>query len=162
MGRRSGPRLLSIPARHPYVDAVRPDGVRPVWPDRPPWDADPVFSPPVVTELAGLADVVHLHFGFDHLDADAAQRWVDALAAAGLPLVLTVHDLRNPHHPTRDRHDAVLGVLVPAAAAVITLTPGGRGRDRAPLRPAGRGAAAPDPAAGRRASAPMCPATPAW
>ncbi len=83
-----------------------------------------MFSPPVVTELAGLADVVHLHFGFDHLDADAAQRWVDALAAAGLPLVLSVHDLRNPHHPTRDRHDAVLGVLVPAAAAVITLTPG--------------------------------------
>ena len=58
-----------------------------------------MFSPPVVTELAGLADVVHLHFGFDHLDAAAAQRWVDALAAAGLPLVLTVHDLRNPHHP---------------------------------------------------------------
>ena len=124
MGRRIGPRLLSIPARHPYIDAVRPDGVRPVWPERPPWAADPVFSPRVVSELAGLADVVHLHFGFDHLDDDATRRWVAALADAGLPLVLTMHDLRNPHHPTRDRHDAVLEVLVDAAAAVITLTPG--------------------------------------
>ncbi len=38
--------------------------------------------------------------------------------------MLTVHDLRNPHHPGPARHDAVLGVLVPAAAAVLTLTPG--------------------------------------
>jgi glycosyltransferase involved in cell wall biosynthesis len=124
LGGGIGLRLLSVPARHPYIDAVHPAGVRPVWAERRLWEADPVFSPPVVAELGGLADLIHVHFGFDHLDADAAQRWVDALAAAGLPLVLTVHDLRNPHHPTRGRHEAVLEVLLPAAAAVTTLTPG--------------------------------------
>lgn len=124
MGGGAGLRLLSIPARHPYVDAVRPAGVRRVRPDRPPWAADPVFDPDVVAGLAREADVVHLHFGFDHLDPDAARRWTAALAAAGLPLVLTVHDLRNPHHLTRERHDDVLRVLVPAATGLITLTPG--------------------------------------
>jgi glycosyltransferase involved in cell wall biosynthesis len=38
--------------------------------------------------------------------------------------VHTVHDLRNPHHRDRGLHDAQLDVLVPAADAVITLTPG--------------------------------------
>jgi hypothetical protein len=38
--------------------------------------------------------------------------------------VLTVHDLRNPHHPDPAPHAAALDVLVPAAAALITLTPG--------------------------------------
>jgi hypothetical protein len=66
-----------------------------VWPERPVGEADPVFAPSVVAELGGLANLVHLHVGFDHLDADAAQRWVDALVAARLPLVLTVHDLRT-------------------------------------------------------------------
>jgi hypothetical protein len=41
-----------------------------------------------------------------------------------VPLVLTVHDLRNPHHPNADTHDEQLGVLLEHAAAVITLTPG--------------------------------------
>lgn len=124
MGGGVGPRLLSIPARHPYVDAVRPVGVRRVRAGRPPWDQDPVFDPDVVAALAREADLVHLHFGFDHLDPDAARRWTAALAAAGLPLVLTVHDLRNPHHETRERHDDVLRVLIPAAAGLITLTAG--------------------------------------
>lgn len=93
-------------------------------PDRPPWQADPVFDPRVVAGLAREADLVHLHFGFDHLGVEDAERWTAALAAAGLPLVLTVHDLRNPHHLTRELHDAVLRVLIPAAAGLITLTPG--------------------------------------
>lgn len=46
------------------------------------------------------------------------------LDAAGAPLVLTVHDLRNPHHRDVALHDAQLGVLVEAAAAIVTLTPG--------------------------------------
>src|SRR5690606_34862620 len=38
--------------------------------------------------------------------------------------VLTVHDLRNPHHVEPGLHDEQLDVLVPAAAALITLTEG--------------------------------------
>lgn len=40
------------------------------------------------------------------------------------PLVYTVHDLRNPHHPERTAHDEQQDVLVAAANALITLTPG--------------------------------------
>ncbi len=41
-----------------------------------------------------------------------------------MPLVFTVHDLRNPHHADRRMHDAQLDVLVPAADALVTLTTG--------------------------------------
>ena len=43
------------------------------------------------------------------------ERWTDALAEHRKPLVLTVHDLRNPHHGEPELHDAQLGVLVSAA-----------------------------------------------
>ena len=55
---------------------------------------------------------------------DELRAIADALRRAGVPLVVTVHDLRNPHHPDAGLHDAQLGVLVEHAAAVITLTPG--------------------------------------
>ena len=96
-----------------------------MWPDRlTGWDPDPLFTPGMPGRVAGEADLVHLHFGFDHLGPVEVRRWLAELAEAELPLVLTVHDLRNPHHETRSDHDAILGVLVPAAAAVLTLTPG--------------------------------------
>ena len=103
--------------------AVAPPGSTPVRPDRVQgWDPDPFFAPALVAAWAVEIDVVHLHFGYDHLDPAAARAWLEALAAARLPLVLTVHDLRNPHHEERSRHDGLLDLLVPAAAAVLTLT----------------------------------------
>ncbi len=121
----AGLALLTVPARHEYVTAVRPADVHPVRPDRVRgWDPDPFLRPENVVAWAPEVDVVHLHFGFDHLDRAAVRRWLDALAEARLPLVFTVHDLRNPHHLDRTVHDAVLGELVEAAAAVLTLTPG--------------------------------------
>ena len=117
--------MLSIPAHHPYVAAVDPGGSVAVAAERVSgFEPDPFFVPAVVTALAGAVDVVHLHFGFDHLDPAAAQAWCAALRRAEMALVLTVHDLRNPHHADRSAHDAVLAVLVPAADAVLTLTPG--------------------------------------
>jgi glycosyltransferase involved in cell wall biosynthesis len=69
-------------------------------------------------------DVFHVHFGFDaRTPADLADL-VDALQAHDKPLVLTVHDLRNPHHADRREHDAQLDVLVPAAQGLVTLTRG--------------------------------------
>ena len=47
-----------------------------------------------------------------------------AVRAAGPALVVTVHDLRNPHDRDPSRHLEHLGILVTAADAVITLTPG--------------------------------------
>lgn len=118
-------RLVTVPAAHPYVTAVRPDGVLPVAVDRVVgWDPDPFLDAGSVPSWAGAADLVHLHFGFDHLDADAMRRWTDAVRAAGVPLVLTAHDLRNPHHTDPAPHTAVLDVLMERAAAVVTLTDG--------------------------------------
>ena len=118
-------RLLSVPSRHPYVDAVRPATTSLVEPDRVlNWEPDPVFTPGYVATRAGQIDIVHLHFSFDHLDRPAARAWLAELATAAIPLVLTAHDLRNPHHDTRERHDDLLAELIPAAAAVLTLTRG--------------------------------------
>jgi hypothetical protein len=77
-----------------------------------------------VVEHAADFDVMHIHFGFDALSPEELQDVVDALHSHDKPLVLTVHDLRNPHHDTAELHDAQLGVLVVAADALITLTPG--------------------------------------
>lgn len=125
----SGVRLATVPATHAYVDAVRPGGVLPVvvpvvGPDPDPWAPSQLWEPTVLAALAEDLDLVHVHFGFDHLEPTALRAWTEQLAAAGVPLVLTVHDLRNPHHADRRRHDAHLDVLVPAAAQVLTLTPG--------------------------------------
>lgn len=112
-----------MPPRHPYVSAVLPEDAVAVRPGRVSgWEPDPFFDLARVAAWAAEIDVVHLHFGYDHLVPAQAQAWVAACDRAGLPLVLTVHDLRNPHHPDRGGHDAVLSVLVPAASAVLTLT----------------------------------------
>ena len=116
-------RLVSIPARHPYVSAVSPPGVTMVDPDRVAgWDPDPMLTPAAVA--AADADLVHLHFGYDHLHTDDIRWWLAALAEHGLPLVLTVHDLRNPHHDDPHPHHEALQLLIPAARTVITLTDG--------------------------------------
>ena len=77
-----------------------------------------------VDEHAGEFDIMHVHFGFDAISPEDLTDVVRTLREHEKPLVLTVHDLRNPHHETADTHDAQLGVLVGAADAVLTLTPG--------------------------------------
>lgn len=128
-------RLLSIPSRHPYVDAVRPRSVLPVRPVRTTgWEPDPALDPDGVAGPGGWgeeADVVHLHFGYDHCDAATLGAWTAAVHEAGVALVVTVHDLRNPHHDEPSAHDAALEVLLGAADAVLTLTPGAAAQVRA-------------------------------
>ena len=84
-----------------------------------------------VDQIAGTdrVDVVHLHFGFEHRSPAQLRAWVGALAEARIPLVLTVHDLENPHlapssTDSASPYTALLDVLVPAAAAITTLTAG--------------------------------------
>ena len=125
--RANGVRVATIPAAHAYLDAVLPDEVRRVSvpvAGADPWAPSTLWDLTVLAALADRIDVVHVHFGFDHLEATALHAWTQLLTALGVPLVLTVHDLRNPHHADRGRHDAHLAVLVPAAAQVLTLTPG--------------------------------------
>jgi glycosyltransferase involved in cell wall biosynthesis len=83
-----------------------------------------MLEPGWVDEHADEFDLMHVHFGFDAVAPDALSEVVTSLRRHGRPLVLTVHDLRNPHHEERALHDAQLGVLVEAADAVLTLTRG--------------------------------------
>lgn len=127
--------VASVPAGHVYVQHLAPEaGDGPVrLPDPPPlgvaagsqqWWPPAMLDPGWIEDHHDQIDVFHLHFGFDALSPDELRRIVDALRRCGTPLVYTVHDLRNPHHPDRAAHDAQLDVLVPAADALITLTTG--------------------------------------
>ena len=122
-----GVRLLTLPLQHSYLDAVLPDSAVRVATGRPAdlgWAPDPLWQVDRLREHLDEFDVAHVHFGFDHVDPGVLIRWAAALQSGSKGLVITVHDLRNPHHGSRERLDAQLDVLVPAADAVVTLTPG--------------------------------------
>lgn len=127
-------RVASVPAGHAYVrhtaDETGSDGVVRL-PDEPvpgapdgQWWPAPMLEPSRVRTIADRFDVFHLHFGFEHRTPEQLRSLVDALRDAGRPLVFTVHDLTNPHLPDPAAHLAALDVLVPAADALVTLTPG--------------------------------------
>jgi glycosyltransferase involved in cell wall biosynthesis len=130
-------RVASVPAGHVYVrhlsapDPVHHDPVTRL-PDPPPlpggtpgaWWPPAMLDPAWVERNRDTFDLMHVHFGFDALSPEQLGDLVDALRRHDKPLVLTVHDLRNPHHPDRSVHDAQLEVLVPSADVVVTLTDG--------------------------------------
>lgn len=122
-------RVLSIPAQHPYAQAIRPEGVA-YLPDP---DIDGHWWPHPALEAAFWdsprdVDIVHIHFGFEHLSPDQVRELVVALP---VPLVVTVHDLDNPHLSEQTDHHERLRILVAAASAVLTLTPSAAERLRA-------------------------------
>ncbi|MBF0672865.1 MAG: glycosyltransferase [Salinibacterium sp.] len=133
-------RVASVPANHVYVRHIAPEvgqgAGAPVVTRLPdPDPSDPRRStvstwwPPVMLDPAWVrdaedVDIFHVHFGFDSRSPAALRELVGELRRRGIPLVYTVHDLRNPHHETTTEHDAQLDVLIPAADALITLTEG--------------------------------------
>jgi Glycosyltransferase Family 4 len=128
-------RVASVPSAHVYVrhlaDPAAADGVIrlddpvPAGGQTPgQWWPPVMLSPAWVRDHRDDFDVFHVHFGFDALAAGQLSELVVALRSLGKPLIYTVHDLRNPHHPDRRDHDAALDVLVPSADALITLTAG--------------------------------------
>ena len=116
-----GIRVVSVPHTDAYVDAVLPDGVLRVGPGPGP---GPWLDPGYLAAHAGDVDVVHLHSGYGHLPEDEVVSWAETVRRTGVPLVLTVHQLRDPQQPTRRRHDAHLEALLATAEVVLTLTPG--------------------------------------
>ncbi len=110
-------RVASVPASHVYVRHLAdPDGADRVHrlPDIPPADGRKVpggWWPPAMLDAGWIAehsdtfDVFHIHFGFDAKTPEELTEIADALAAADVPLIVTVHDLRNPHHPEPALHD---------------------------------------------------------
>ena len=126
--------VASVPSGHVYVRHLAPanggGAVRLVDPDPsdPGRAAGATWWPPVMLDpewaRAADVDVFHLHFGFDTCPPERLEELTRVLRERGTPFVFTVHDLRNPHHDDRRMHDAQLDVLVPAADALVTLTPG--------------------------------------
>jgi glycosyltransferase involved in cell wall biosynthesis len=125
-------RVASVPAGHPYItavvdpalltllaDPVPPGARRPEqwWP--PQW-LDPGYLRSHVDEI----DVMHVHFGFEGVTHGALIDVTDILAAQRIPLVVTVHDLANPHLEDQAGYVDKLGTLVCRADAVTTLTQG--------------------------------------
>jgi hypothetical protein len=118
-------RVAMVPFATPYGDAVLPDDVRRVGPDAvpSPWlDADHLAA------HAGDIDVLHLHGGYEHLTVPEMDAWTAAVRRTGVPLVVTLHDLRPAEGPDgtpmRTRHRAHLRALLTTAEVVLTLTPG--------------------------------------
>lgn len=130
----TGIRVLSVPSAHRYVDHLSAPGVADTvhrLPDPPvPGAAPGVWWPPQALTGAWVRrhvqdyDLVHVHFGFESFSPEQLATWTQTLAELERPLVLTVHDLTNPHLVNQHAHLQSLDVLVPAADAVITLTPG--------------------------------------
>lgn len=116
-------KVLSIPAEHVYPQAIKPAGVS----FHPDPDIDGNWWPHPALEAQWWdtprdVDLVHIHFGYEHRTPEQLQELVDRLP---VPLVVTVHDLDNPHLSDPDdqeRHRANVGVLVRAAQQVVTLT----------------------------------------
>lgn len=129
--------VASVPAGHAYVRHLDPlDGpdldavvrLADPDPDHPEQPAGQRWWPPVMLDPRWVeshdVDVFHLHFGYDDLSPARLREIVAALRRRGCPLVMTLHDLRNPHHHDPARLDEQLAVLVPAADALVTLTDG--------------------------------------
>lgn len=108
-----GGRVHRIPDSDPD-EPIRPNGEK-WWPSvmlHPAWVAQHTF------------DVFHLQFGYEGRRPEDLLDVVRAVQDRGRPFVYTVHDLRNPHHRRRVPRDSQLDALIPAADAVLTLTPG--------------------------------------
>jgi hypothetical protein len=124
--------VASIPAAHPYVssvvdtqavtllaDPVPPGATSPGqwWPPR-------LLEPDYLRGRLDEIDAVHVHFGFDSSSPGQLAAVVDLLSERRKPLIVTVHDLQNPHLTDQCAHAARLDVLLPAATTIITLTDG--------------------------------------
>jgi len=133
-------RVASVPADHPYVAHLSPTGETPGdgcdevirLPDPPViaddgstrWWPPRILDPAWLREHAGEFDVLHVHFGFESFSPEHLREVVDVAHELGKGVVVTVHDLRNPHIKDPAAQLSRLDALVPAADAVITLTQG--------------------------------------
>jgi hypothetical protein len=143
-------RVASVPHRDPYVDAVLPAGVVRVGREQGP---SPWLDPAYLTAHADEVDVVHVHRGYGHLPEDEIVCFTEAIRRTGVPLVTTVHQLRDPAQPLPARHEAHLRALLATAEVVFTLTPGAADDiadryGRTPIVVAHPSVAAPDPEVG--------------
>jgi beta-1,4-mannosyltransferase len=122
-------RIATVPATHVYVrhldDPVTPTVTRVADPSgddhRTPCFLDPDWWR---EEAPGFdLDVLHVHFGFEYHPPSQLEAVCTEARRLGVGVVHTVHDLRNPNHPTPDLHERSLAVWMRYADELITLTP---------------------------------------
>jgi hypothetical protein len=115
--------VATIPSADSYVQAVSPpDAVRVGSSGvRNPW-----LDVAYLADHAGEIDVLHLHTGPRHVAVAACQCWTESVRRLGIPLVVTVHELRAPGNgcPVAADMDAHLSAVLATAEVVFTLTPG--------------------------------------
>jgi hypothetical protein len=126
--------VASVPANHSYVKHIVTDATARemrILPDPPvpgapagQWWPHRMLEPDWLRAHSDRFDLLHVHFGYEDRTPEDLRAVVELLRRHGKPLVVTVHDLRNPHQADPRPHRAALDVLVPAADAVITLTEG--------------------------------------
>lgn len=117
--------LLSIPAGHPYTESVLRTSPERL-PEPTPWWPHPAFEPEWWE--SNNPEVVHVHFGFEHLEASQMRRFLHILRDRRIPLVVTVHDIDNPHLTDQTPYHLLLRLLLADAARVLTLTTAARDR----------------------------------
>jgi hypothetical protein len=110
-------RVVPIPFRDAYVDAVLPSDVVRVGPAGVP---SPWLDSRHLVAHADDVDVVHLHTPFDHLGERELECWTETLRRLGVPLVMTVHEVP----PAGGAAHARLATVLATAEVVLTLTPG--------------------------------------
>lgn len=124
MTARAFRRVLSYPPRHDYVDRLVPEAAELVHRDEP-WPLlRRYYDPSWAADHAADWDVAHLHFTWEQHPADRVADVLDAHRRAGVPIVWTAHDLRNPHTMSGCADDVYLDLLAAHADHVLTLTPG--------------------------------------
>lgn len=118
-------RVATIPYADPYVDAVLPEDVVRVGPAGDPsaWlDVDHLAA------HAPEVDVLHLHTGDARVAELAGQCWSETVRRAGVPLVVTVHRVRDPAQApdpaSGSAEDDHLAAVLATAEVVLTPTPG--------------------------------------
>lgn len=125
-------RVVSIPAGHIYPAVVSPavanTGVEvladpiidPAQPHR--WWPHPALTRTWWQDQDPSIDVCHLHFGFEHLSLAETREFIAVLDQWRVALVVTIHDLDNPHLVDQTDFHRQLGILIAAAARVLTLS----------------------------------------
>ncbi|MCW2637105.1 MAG: uncharacterized protein JWQ99_3472 [Blastococcus sp.] len=114
-------RVAAIPFTDAYVDAVLPAEAERVGPAG---DPSPWLDAGHLVEHAHEIDVLHLHVGDAALSEGDLECWSESVRRLGVPLVVTVHQLRHPDLDLDARLDAHLSALLDTAEVVLTLTRG--------------------------------------
>jgi hypothetical protein len=118
--------VATVPDRHPYLSAVLPDHVthRQYGDPALPWAPSPRLGLDTVRAEAAVLDLIHVHFGVESMSVAALRAWTDEVRRRGIALVVTVHDLRNPHQRDPEPYEELLQILITSAHQLITLTSG--------------------------------------